>query len=187
MQRHEFWLKDHEWSGKYGQPAPGEDRIIYRLALRELIDASERTVFKPPWGSHSQDFWNKSGSVGFMDLSVRDVLVPKEGAVPYPNPNSSPYLEDDYSYEACEIRRVLMILVTGIEPEYRRRGYAGQLRLRAEEIAREWGLDTLVADHIENPDSRKAMVRLGYQLFDHGLSGVKRLRYLPSPAPLSSP
>ncbi|MBI3027068.1 hypothetical protein HYY70_03055 [Candidatus Woesearchaeota archaeon] len=92
MDVHEFWLKagreGYGWNPKKTLP-------IYRVALGELIDATKRSMFLPPPNSHDPDFWNKSGSIGFMDLTVKTREVPKEGAQPIPNPDQNPYWEHE--------------------------------------------------------------------------------------------
>src|SRR3989344_3617683 len=144
LERHEFWIK--KYPDEYQDP---ETTGFYRVALGELIDASQRQTYGPPEGSHSPDFWNKSGSIGFMDVTVRKEFVPKVDA--------KPYSEDrhDYLMRDCEEKEVLVIATVGIEPEHRGKGFARLLKQRAEEIASEWGLDTIVADMIENPIMRE--------------------------------
>ncbi|MBI2656860.1 GNAT family N-acetyltransferase [Candidatus Woesearchaeota archaeon] len=155
---HEFWLKDY--------PTRGKNQSVYRVALGELIEATERKTFPPGW--KSPDHGNKSGSIGFMDLTIREQFVPKEGA--------SPYRNHEYLMRDCERVRTLTILTIGIEQKYWGKGYARLLKQRAEEITREWGLDTIVADMIENPIMRDFNVRRGYQLYDGTLRAVKRLK-----------
>jgi len=153
MEKHEFWLINY--------PTFGENREVYRIALGRLIKAEDRETFKP--GCKSPDLENKSGSIGFMDLRVMEKYILKEVA-------------NDRDYENYETKKVLIILAIGIEPSHRGRGYARELEKRAEEIALEWGLDTIVADSIENPIMESFMVRLGYQLYDNGFRAVKRLK-----------
>lgn len=170
---HEFWLKKYPDSLDGN---PSEQLNIYRVALGELVEARGRQTFCPPEGSHSPDFCNKSGSLGFMDITVRDETVPKEGATPYPNPNQNPYLEYEYPWDECEIRKALVVLTVGIEPDHRRNGFARLLKQKAEEIAYAWGLDTIVANMIESPIMRELNTKLGYILYDRGMSAVKRLQ-----------
>lgn len=105
---HEFWLKMYPDSP---DGDPNERLDCYRVALGELIEARNRQTYRPPDGSHSPDFWNKSGSVGFTDITVRDELIPKEGAIPYPNPYQSFSSDHVYLPEQCETARALVILV----------------------------------------------------------------------------
>lgn len=167
IQKHEFWLK--KFPDKFGV-APIENRTnIYRVALGELMDASQREVYRPNKNSEglaALDFWNKSGSIGFMDLTIRDEFVPKECAIPY---KDQEYLDAD-----CENVRALIISRIGIEPQYQRMGHARLLKQRAEEIAAEWGLDAIVSEQIDNPIMREFNKRLGYTLYD-AVKAVKRI------------
>jgi len=170
---HEFWLKKFPDSANGD---PNERLDIYRVALGKLIEARERQTYQPKDGSHSPDFWNKSGSFGFMDITVRDESVPKEGALTYPNPDQNPYLEYQYPWDECEIRKALVILTIGIEPDHRRNGFARLLKQKAEEIASAWDIDTIVANMIENPIMRELNTKLGYIPYDRGMNAVKRLQ-----------
>lgn len=171
-QRHEFWLR------KYSERYEGIDETlpVYRVALGELIDASQRKTFDPSGGLDSlsvppnADLWNKSGAVGFMDIKVERQIVPKEGAVPYPG------VEHEYLMQDCEEKETLVITRVGIEPEYQKKGYARLLAQRAAEIASEWRLDTIVADMIENPVVKDWATRLGGVLYDGGSRAVIRIR-----------
>ena len=162
--RQEFWLKAGR--EEYGWD-PAKTLPIYRVALGELIDATQRETFPPPKGSHVPDFWNKSGSIGFMDLTVKDELVPKDDA--------TPYKDQEYLNADCENVRALVISKIGIETGYQRRGYARLLKQRAEEIATEWGLEVIVSEQIDNPIMREFNIRLGYTLFDR-VKAVKRIK-----------
>lgn len=173
MEVHEFWLKAHR--GIYGQD-PNKTLPIYRVALGQLIDATQRKTFSPYPGSNDHNLWNKSGSIGFMDLTRRVLEVPNEGAHPLSNPSRSRYLEYLYSWRDLEKRDALIIEMIGIEPKYRRQGYARFLKRRVEEIALEWGLDTVVSILIQNVKMRKFNIELGYRLFDNGVRAVKRLK-----------
>ncbi len=163
-QCHEFWLR------KYPEEYGGSENIgIFRVAIGDLIDAFQRETYKPPEGSHSPDFWNKSGSIGFMDFSIEKQLVPKVGANPYPDSNH------EYSYEDCEEIEALKLQTIGIEPEYRRKGYARLLTQRLVEIASERGLVAIVADMIENPAMREWAIKLGCVPYDGGMRAVIRI------------
>ena len=165
---HEFWLKN--FSDKFQIPYDKNKSNIYRVALGDLIDATERKVYPPnrdSEGTSALDLWNKSGSIGFMDLTIRKEFVPKEGTKPY---KRQEYLDAD-----CENVNALIISKIGIEPEYTRKGYARLLKQRAEEIAREWGLVAIVSDQIDNPVMRDFNARLGYTLYDP-LKAVKRIK-----------
>ena len=168
MEINEFWLKRH--SEEYSWPPEENKTGTYRVALGELIDATQRKTY-PPRPSYAEapnpDCWNKSGSIGFMDLSVKSHLVPIEYARPL---LSSAYATDDY-----EEKEALTIDIIGIEPEHQGKGHARFLKRRAEEIALEWNLDTIVSILIENSIMRDYNVRLGYALYDGGKKAVKRL------------
>src|SRR3989344_3549146 len=170
-QMHEFWLKKYPDSPDND---PTETTGIYRIALGELIHAKDRLTYPPREGSPSEDHWNQSGSIGFLDIAVREESVPKESATPYPNPSRISSLE--HQYTDFERRRALVSLVVGIEPPFRRRGYATLLKQRGEEIAQEWGMDTIVISMIENPITRALNTKLGYTLYEGGRYAVKRLK-----------
>lgn len=164
-QIHEFWLEDY--------PVPGKNDEFYRVALGELINAVDRLTYKASWGP---DCHTQSGSVGFMDLTIRDQKVPKQGAVPYPNPDHNFYMQHQYPWGEYEVKKALTILCIGIEPHHR--GKIDNVRVlyqRAEQLALEWGLDIIVAEMIESRGVRKILPRLGYTLFDRGVNAVKRL------------
>ncbi len=165
---HEFWLK------KYPDSDPSEHIGIYRVALGSLIDATQRRTYKPPRDSKNPNLWNKSGSIGFMDLSIKDTSVPKEGAEPIPNPENLYFLS--YQYAEFEKVRALVVHVIGIEPEHRRRGHARFLLDRAEEIAAEQELNVIALGNIENPIMGDFSASLGYTLFNCGREAVKRLK-----------
>lgn len=170
---HEFWLRKYPDSP---DDDPNERLDTYRVALGELIEARERQTYRPPDGSHSPDFWNKSGSIGFMNIAVRNELVPKEGATPYPNPNQSPHLEHVYPHDQCETTSALVVLVIGVEPPYR--GdicYVTTLYKRVEELALEWRLNTIVVSQIENRGVKRILPKIGYALYNNGQNAVKRL------------
>lgn len=155
---HEFWLQDF--------PRQGDNHEVYRVALGGLMPATERVTFKP--GEKSPDLHNQSGSIGFMDVAVRNQYVPKEGAKPVPN------FGDQYTDN--EVIRALTILDIAIEPPFRERGYARLLQQRAEELALEWELNTVVSEMLLNPIMRGLTYRLGYMLYDGGMKAVKRLK-----------
>lgn len=95
VEKHEFWLKD------YPEISQGND--VYRVALGTLIDSTERETFKPRWGN--SDLNTQSGSIGFMDVAVREHRLPKE--------------IDDGNGSNYEVINALTILLVGIEPQYR--------------------------------------------------------------------
>lgn len=163
-----FWLDKYS---NYGH----EKLKTYRVILGDPIDAKDRETFKPPKGSMSPDFWNKSGSIGFMDISVSKGYVPKQDAESYLNPNNE--VEHEYPWEFMQLKEYLSIEAIGIEPAFRRKGYAKFLMQRAEEIALEWGLETVVAKDIENPVMMELNQRLGYKLFEGGTNAVKYLTH----------
>ena len=173
--RREFWLQKYRRG--YGF---NEDLPIYRVALGNLIDATARETFPvgypmslPPQLAH--ELWSKSGSIGFMDVTNKEVSIPKEDAIP----QSSPVYEDIYDPHNCERRRALVIQKIGIELEYQERGYARLLVQRAADLARGWGIDTIVFEQIQNKKVRRWVTRLGgtlYRIDSEGyLMGVIRM------------
>jgi len=172
METHEFWLKKYPEKYNYGTPFSEETLPIYRVALGELIDATQRKTYPLDLLSSldNPNFWNKSGSIGFMDLTKRKHSIPIEGA--------RQFLDMEYDFLAvhCEEVETLTIAMIGIEEAHRRKGHARFLKKRAEEIASEWGLDFIVAEMIQNDIMRAYNARLGYQLFDNGSTAVKRLK-----------
>ncbi|MBI2107021.1 hypothetical protein HYT57_03480 [Candidatus Woesearchaeota archaeon] len=172
MEVHEFWLKKHSEDSGF---SPEENRCdTYRVALGELIDSTQRKIL-PPKRSYSEapnpDRWNKSGSIGFMDLRVIPQTIPKENANPL---SGCDFKERDY-----EEKKVIIDLV-GIEPRHNSLGYLRFLKNRAEEIALEWGLEAVVFVITENLKLRDLMrnhgTRLGYTSYAHGYRAVKRLK-----------
>src|SRR3989344_6554604 len=166
MEVHEFWLN------KYSKVCFKSDETlpIYGVALGSLINATDRKTYPPIPYSSSPDFWNKSGSIGFMDLKVYDVIVPIDGARPLRGVKFE-FLPTDY-----EEKKALVIEMIGIEPDHMRKGYTRFLKWMAEEIAVEWGLDTVGSILIRNSLMKDFNVRLGYQLFNRGSRAVKRLK-----------
>ena len=125
---------------------------VYRVALGKLIPANQRKTERVSFDN------SQTGSVGFMDVARLNRAIPAR-------------TEEDY-----ETKEVLAILVMGIEPEFRGRiGYLRYFFERAETLAREWGLDTVVADSIKNPKLRRVIERFGYETYFKGELGVKRL------------
>jgi GNAT superfamily N-acetyltransferase len=164
MKRTEFWLE-----------GPPRLKGAYRVALGELMDAAGREAFNPrKVRTTSYELGGKSGSAGYMDVRKSMEHVPKEGA-------------DEYNLFNYEDVEALLILEVGIEPAYQRKGYGTLLVKRAEEIAQEWGLVTVVIDNIimdEAPYGRAEgssvmghiAAGLGYRLFEDGTMAVKRLK-----------
>lgn len=144
-QLHQFWLSD----------SSGKNTGIYRVAIGDLIKASERETITPA----EMDFryHTLSGSIGFVDVTIREEHIP----------------EGDHG--ECKIKS-LVVLDLGIEPKYKGRGYARVLERRIEELAEDWGLDTVVGEMIENKALRRVLQRRGYVLYNNGLNAVKRLR-----------
>lgn len=167
---HEFWLKDY--------PTRGENKKWYRLALGELIPAEQRKIF--PVGWKDPNYGNYTGSIGFMDVVIREEYIPKEGAVPlfvWTPPGYDPELYADCAWKDREQVRVLVLSVIGIEPQYQGNlSYLRAFKQRAEKLTEEWGLDILVADAIQNVPLRKALIREGFSLYDNGFRAVKRLK-----------
>ena len=125
----------------------------YRIALGKLIPTNTRKTITDWSNPNSQ-----TGSVGFMDVVRQSRAIPAENEVSY------------------EIKDVLAILVMGIEPEFRGRSrYLRYFFERAESLAREWRLDTIVADCIGNQKLRKVIGRFGYETYFRGELGVRRL------------
>ncbi|TAL48303.1 GNAT family N-acetyltransferase, partial [archaeon] len=133
---------------------------VYRVALGKLIPARERKTFRPVYFAEH----DKTGSVGFMDVVIRYWELPKHGS--------------DWSER--ERVKTLTLLSIGIEPQYRGRGFARFLKQRAEQIAREWDLDVVVGDNIQNPIMIELNRKMGYTLLynDYTMSNVsyKRLK-----------
>jgi GNAT superfamily N-acetyltransferase len=148
MEIHEFWLGGLE-----------AHKRIYRVALGELMDEKERAELKGrpyrQWGT------NKTGSVGFMDLSTRHHLVPRHMAED----------RDILNYEDVE---ALTIEDMGIEPGHEWKGYERLLHEMAEEIAARRDLDTIVYEGIYDPGMKDLCTRMGYMLFDDD-KAIRRL------------
>lgn len=156
---HEFYLKDSK---------------VYRVALGDLIPAAERTTFRP------RDEWNperrnQTGSIGFMDVIIDDQQVPKIGTKPFPNPTRKRHSSGIYAGEDYETIRALIINDIAIEHDYRKQGYATLLKQRAEELAREWGLEAVVSPFLWSPRMRRISRKLGYTLYEGERKAVKRL------------
>ncbi len=154
MEKHEFYLKHY--------PTLDETERVYRIALGKLINSEERKTFEPGW--KSPEFGNKTGSIGYLDVEFGDKFIPVD-------------CSKGTDYSNMEHRDVLTILVVGIEPEYQKQGYGTQLINRAEEIASERRLDTLIVSWLEDEISRKLFTRLGYQLYEDGFYATKRLYF----------
>lgn len=159
--KHEFWLK--KYPPTFNDP---EATGTFRVALGELMDGVHRQVYKTAFGP---DLWNQTGSIGFMDVRLSTVGIPKLGAKLY---NGSEYEYDWGDYESVD---ALVVETIGIEPEYRLRGYARLLKLRAEELAKGWCLNFVVSTSLYNPIMMDLSEKLGYVLFERGRRGVKRL------------
>ena len=126
---------------------------VYGIALGELIPTNTRKTITD-WSNPD----SQTGSVGFMDVVRQNRAIPAENGIGY------------------EIKDVLAILVVGIEPEFRGRfGYIRYFAERAETLARELGLDTVIADCIGNIKLRKVIGRFGYETYYEGELGVRRL------------
>lgn len=162
VESHEFWL-----------PYPDDPRKssgVYRVALGNLIAATQRVTFTPPEGDPA--CYDNSGSIGFMDVNIGDEFVPKVGARRLPRRSS---FADLYAEEDCEFVRALVINDIAIEPPYRRQGYATYLKMRAEELAREWGLKIVVSPFLQSPFTKRVSKRMGYRFYGNGNQAVKRL------------
>lgn len=161
---HEFWLASSLDPNKLTQ--------TYRVSLGELIPERMRKTYRI--SSYDRPY-NQSGSIGFMDLTIREHLVPKEGVSPIPASIENDVFRPHFLAKDYEIIQALTILVIGIESSYRRRGYARFLVERAEDLAMEWGLGKVVADSIQNDHMRKFHYRNGYTLYHGGSFAVIRL------------
>ena len=162
---HRFWLRNY--------PIRGQNRTYYRIALGELIPAEQRKTF--PVGWKDPNYGNNSGSIGFLDVTVREEGIPKKGALPL-SARGENLLEHRYSFNDYERVKVMVLSAIGIEPLYQ-----GNLRnliifeQQAEKLAAKLGLEILVADLIENISLRRILVRQGFTLYDAGVRAVKRL------------
>lgn len=135
IETHEFYLKDLNSDGK----------PIYRVALGNLINAKERKTFPPIF--RDQEVNDKSGSIGFMDVTIDKHPLP---------------LETDS--DMYELTKALTILTIGIEPDYRGNGYAKMLQERAEELAIDWGLDVVLIEIITSGKIWKLTEKMGYHI-----------------------
>jgi len=149
MEVHEFWLGGVE-----------ANRRIYRVALGELMDEKERAELKGKRYRHSVT--NKTGSVGFMDLSIMHHFAPMHMADD----------EDTSNYEHME---ALTILGIEIEPGHEGKGYEKTLHEMAEEIAMKKDIDIIVYDGIVDSAMKDLCIKLGYRLFHDGDMAIKRL------------
>ena len=116
---HEFFLGDSTYVGSLSFGP------LYRVALGDLIDSTERHTF--PFQPHPElPHWGKkTGTIGFMDLRKNAKYIP--------------LVRNEDSNELNQ--KVLCVEQVGIEPQYRRQGHAVFLVKRAEDLAREWGLN----------------------------------------------
>jgi len=152
-----------------------EDSEVYRVALGDLIPSAERKTFPPPEGSPERR--NKTGKIGFMDVIKQEEVVLKKDAKSFPNPISTQSLSGIYRDQDYERITALVIFDIGIEEPYRNNGYATYLKLRAEELAQEWGLGAVVSAYLQSPRMRRISRRLGYTLYDGGRKAFKRLNH----------
>lgn len=159
MEFHEFYLEDYEARGVT------ENNKVCRIAMGELVNAEAREVFRPGWGAPDLD--TKTGSIGFLDLLRRKEWVPKE----YPKEN----LNEGRDFE---IREVPIILTIGIEPKHRKSPlYALSLIKKAEETARRWEFNEIVAHTIDKKNGDRllnALSTLGYFIY-HDNMAIKKL------------
>lgn len=155
-------------------PRQGDNHTVYRVCLGDIIPATERVTFTP--GEKSPDLRNNTGSIGYMDVVIKEQSVPKIDAKPMPNPRRSRYLVYEYAASEFEIVQALTIYDIAIEPPFRRKDYSRLLQEKAEELALEWGLNIVVSEQILNPIMRRLSYRMGYTLYGNGKQGVKRLK-----------
>lgn len=156
---HEFWLAiplhDHE--------------KVYRVALGKLMDAAKRKSFNPP--QNSLEARTKTGSIGYMDLQVR------ERYVPLPQREHRPFSSPVYSLDRQRISvSSVVILYLAIEPKYRRKGYARLLVQRAEELALQWGAEAIMGWGIVHEAMAHIHRKMGYDVNEEGTLAVKVLR-----------
>ena len=158
---HEFFLGDSTYVG------PSPFGPLYRVTLGDLIDSTGRQTF--PFQPHPElPRWDKkTGTVGFMDVRKNTKYIP--------------LVTNEDSNELNQ--KVLCVEQVGIEPQYRRRGFATLLARRAEDLAREWGLNIVYMSVIQGdpkngimPDVIQDMLqRAGYRLIDNGFNAYKKL------------
>ena len=155
MKTHEFYLDESQRTG---------DARRYRIALGNLIDTQKRIAC--PTHEFNEEGGFKTGSIGFMDVRSLSIDIPKKD-VPIKN----------LDYKNREIRNAIVIEMIGIEPEYTRKGHGTFLMKRAEEIARERGLNVLVASFVNESKDRHIVnhmfTKAGYQFYDS--NAFKRL------------
>jgi len=163
---HEFFLESSVYNGHSLFPP------LYRVTLGDFIESRERQTFKPQ--PELKSYYNSTtGTIGFMDLRRNRKYIP------------TGRMDEDYPdveiEEPCE---VLCVEQVGIEPQHRRQGYAAFLVRRAEELAREWGLDIVYMSTIQGDPKngttpeliRDLLERTGYRLIGlHKSDAFKRL------------
>ncbi len=159
---HEFWL---------AIPPHGHEKV-YRVALGKLMDARKRKEFRPYLDS--LEARTKTGSIGYMDLEVRERYVPQEG-----NSSSSLSFAPSPVY-SLDRQRIsvpsVVILYLAVEPRYRGRDYAQLLVQRAEELASQWKAEAVIGESIIHPAMAHIHRKMGYDVNEEETFAVKVLR-----------
>ena len=134
---------------------------VYRVSLGRLMPSEESCIH--PANPHIEGHQTKTGSVGYMDLVFGQTQLLK-------HTNS----EDDITVNIVD---AAIIKNLGIEPRYRRRGYAKYLLQKAERIAGRRGIEVIVAESVRTKEARELFDNMGYQFQsnDLGSDGQKRL------------
>jgi ribosomal protein S18 acetylase RimI-like enzyme len=148
-----------------GELRTGTNGEVARIILGAVIDANLRKTFPLNTTIHDVGEDERSGSVGFIDTTVSQLLVP--GVV---DDRGCPY---DWSSE-----RTLSILRVGVEPNYQRQGFGRALVQLAERRALEQNVEAVLARQIISTPSKIMFENLGYRTYrddDGQLHAVKHL------------
>ncbi len=127
---------------------------IHRLILGDKMNASISKVSPSP----AYNFRGKSqtGNIGFADFQVTEKSVP-----------------DKKDASKRVVLKAFVVLLAGIEPEYRSKGHFGMLMKLCEQLAQKFKCKCIVWDCIKNKDVKVWAEKNGYLLYD--LNAVKYL------------